>query len=172
MSGVTFQGPLDLTAARASLSVANGLTATGAGGVGAGTINANGGASALTFLGTQSIDNVTINAGNPAGGDTSMNFGDLTLGANATINQLGGGTTSSWSIDTGTSLTNNGTIQASQLNAGADIVTTTLINNGLISGGNPYGGFSPQGYDVTNNGTIMVGGASAFPPPTVSPTMA
>jgi hypothetical protein len=157
LSGATYQGALDLTAAGASLSVANGLTATGTGGVGPGTINADGSATSLTFLGTQTIDNVTINAGNLAGtGGTALNFGDLTLGAHATLNQLGGGGVAgfaSWATDTGTSLTNNGTIQASLPSGGAHIVTTTFVNNGLMSAV-PGAAFDIQTTNMTNNGTV------------------
>ncbi len=155
LSGVTYQGVLDLTAAGASLSIANGLTEQGVGGSGTGTINADGGATSLNVLGTQTIDNMTINAGNLAGaGGTALNFGDLTLGAHATLNQVGGGAVStSWATDTGTSLTNNGTIQASLANAGANIVVTSLVNNGLISAV-PGAALSLQATSLTNNGTV------------------
>jgi hypothetical protein len=155
LSGSTYQGTLDLTAAGASLTVANGLTATGAGGAGAGTINADGLATSLTFAGTQTIDNVTINAGLLGGvGGTAIDFGDLTLGTHATLNQVGGSSPafSGGSNDVGTSLTNNGTIQASAT-GGANFVTTTFVNNGLISTV-PGAWFTIAGTNVTNNGTI------------------
>ena len=159
LSGATYQGVLDLTAAGASLIVANGLTMTGAGGVGAGTINANGAATSLTFAGTQTLDNVTLNAGNAAGPTaTAINFGDLTLGLHAVLNEQGATSAATQSIESGTSLTNNGTIQTTQAGAGATIAATTLVNNGLIS---DLAGATLllQTTNLTNNGTIAgVGG--------------
>ncbi len=163
LSGSTYQGTLDLTAAGASLTVANGLTMTGAGGVGSGVINADGAATSLTFLGAQTLDNLTINAGLLGGaGGTAINFGDLTLGAHAILDQLGGSSLTSYSggpVDTGTSLTNNGTIMAPN-GGGASIVTTTFVNNGLISTAAPTttalgGWLSISGTNITNNGTIF-----------------
>ncbi len=153
LSGTTYQGTLDLTAAGASLIIANGLTATGAGGLGQGAINATGGATSLTFAGTQAIDNIRIDAGNASGGGTAVDFGTLTLGANTLINQVGGSLTSScWSIDQGTLVVNNGTWQALQWNGGADVVAS-ITNNGLIAAANG-GGFTLQGADIANAGTI------------------
>jgi hypothetical protein len=163
LSGVTYQGTLDLTAAGASLTVVNGLTLTGVGGVGPGTINVDGSATSLTFLGTQTIDNVTINAGLLGGaGGTAINFGDLTLGANAILDQVGGSSLSFYGggpVDTGTSLTNNGKILAPN-GGGASIVTTKFVNNGLISTAAPTasalgGWLSITGTNITNNGTIF-----------------
>lgn len=153
LSGASYQGTLDLTASGASLIIANGFTATGAGGTGQGDINATGGAASLTFAGTQTLDNLRIDAGNAAGGGTSVNFDTLTLGANALINQVGGNATAScWSIDSGTLVVNNGTWQALQFNGGADVVAS-ITNNGLIAAANG-GGFTLQGNDIANTGTI------------------
>jgi len=103
--------------------------------------------------------------GNTAGGATALNFGTLTLGANTTLQQLGGSTlASSWSIDQGATLINDGTIAAGAFNAGADIVVTSLVNAGLISATSPYGGFSLQATDFTNSGTLDAGAASASVP--------
>ena len=158
LSGATYQGVLDLTAAGESLIIANGLTTTGAGGIGAGTINANGAATSLNFLGIQTLDNVIINAGNAAGPiATALTFADLTLGAHATLNELGGAAAGTQSVETGTSLTNNGTIQSAQ-GGGATIATTSLVNNGLIS---DLAGATLllQTTNLINNGTIAgVGG--------------
>ncbi len=147
LSGATYQGTLDLTASGASLTIANGLTAP--------AINASGAAASLTFTGTQAIDSMAITLGAAGGiGATALNFGDLTVGANATIDQRGGGTLyTQWSTDAGSSLTNNGTIEASQVNAGANINVTSLVNNGLISAA-PGATLSFVAGSLTNNGTV------------------
>ncbi len=158
LSGTSYEGVLALSLAGESLTIANGLNLTGAGGTGIGTINAAGGATMLDFLGTQTLNNALVEMGNPAGGATSLDFGTLTLSANTTLLQLGGGTLNSWSIDQGSMLVNNGTIATGQTNSGADIVVTSLVNTGLISATSPYGGFSLQATDFTNTGTINAGG--------------
>ncbi len=156
--GDTYQGPLSLTAAGASLNIANGLTLTGAGGTGPGTLDLSGSATSINFLGTQTLDNVVVTDGNAGtgGGGTAIDFGALTLGSNTVLTMVNGNAlVSAWAIDVGTSLTNNGTIQTSQWNAGADIVVGTLLNNGLISTTNGGAGFSLQATDFTNNGTLQ-----------------
>src|SRR5262249_7567807 len=59
---VTYQGTLDLTAQSSSVEIANGLTATGVGGAGPGTVTL-GDYSVVTFDDNQSIDNATITLG-------------------------------------------------------------------------------------------------------------
>ncbi len=61
-SGVTYQGPLVIANNGGRLIVENGLTVTGGGGTGAGTISlTQGGDAVLNFLGSQTINNATIN---------------------------------------------------------------------------------------------------------------
>ena len=72
LSGATYLGTLDLTGTGESLTIANGLSVTGAGGIG--TINAAGGATALDFIGTQTLNNALVDMGNTAGGATALNL--------------------------------------------------------------------------------------------------
>jgi len=157
LSNSVYQGVLSLTGTGESLSIANGLTVTGAGGIG--TINATGGASALAFIGTQTLNSVLVELGNAAGGSTGLSFDTLTLGANTTVEQLGGNTlVPSWSVESGSTLINDGTITAGAYNAGADILVTSLVNAGVIAATSPYGGYSIQATDYTNSGTLNAGG--------------
>jgi hypothetical protein len=96
LDGVTYDGTLDMSAAGATLQIGpDGLIASGADGVGAGTINVTGADSSIRFVDSQTIDNATINLGGSSGYDeiydydsTSTNH-TLTLGAHLVINQTG-----------------------------------------------------------------------------------
>jgi hypothetical protein len=61
LNGVTYQGAIDLGAADSQLTVDNGIAVTGAGGAGAGTINLTGADSVMAFVGSQTLDNATVN---------------------------------------------------------------------------------------------------------------
>jgi hypothetical protein len=99
LSGVTYDGTLDLTPAYASLDVINGLTATGEDGSGPGVINL-GYDSSVTFEDNQTLDNATVTVGANYASMyqyTTYNYyfgnsnttGTLTLGPNLTFDQLG-----------------------------------------------------------------------------------
>jgi hypothetical protein len=154
LSGVTYQGPLDLTAAGATLLVDTSLVVTGAGGVGSGVINANGAAAQLTINGALTLDNLTLNVGSKTGGSTGFDFGDLTIGANAVLNQDGGALgASSLTMEFGTSLVNNGVWQALLWNSGAQAYLNSFTNNGAMTVGD---GALIQLFSgaVTNTGVI------------------
>src|SRR5438128_2391247 len=93
LSGVTDQATLDLSSSGARVNVTNGITLTGAGGSGAGTVQMTGGNSYLSFQGTQQFDNALVNIGATAsGGAFFREFGSgatLTLGSGLTLNQTG-----------------------------------------------------------------------------------
>jgi len=103
LQGVTYEGVLDLTPYGSSVFIDDGLTATGAGGTGPGTINL-GQYATLAFEGTQSFDDATINlegsystlelyasyaayVANGYGAPSQT----LTLGSGVTIDQTGSG---------------------------------------------------------------------------------
>jgi len=151
-SGVTYQGPLVIANNGGKLIVKNGLTAVGAGGTGAGTISlTQGGDAQLNFLGSQTIDNATINLNgidsvNPL---TEIDIGGgngpvLTLGWHLTIN--------SGLPDTKAEIRNS---------TNQDF--TSVINQGTIVANAPNGSFviSPnEGF--TNQGTIVIDGGESF----------
>ena len=86
-------GTLNLSANSSSVYVATSLTATGANGTGAGTVDLTGTSDDIYFEGNQTFDNATINLGSATGysdyidNDDTNNTGSvLTLGPNLVIN--------------------------------------------------------------------------------------
>ena len=61
LSGVTFDGPLNLTAPLASVQLANGTIVVGSSGSGPGTINDNGAGDTLGFDNTQTVKSLSGN---------------------------------------------------------------------------------------------------------------
>ncbi len=86
LSGVAVQGTLNLSQQQSSLVVTGGLSLSGAGGVGAGSIALTGGYATLQAVGSQTFDNATITIG--ASGSQPGGAGAATLG----ITQAGGAT--------------------------------------------------------------------------------
>lgn len=138
LSGVTYQGPLNLTQPNAGLVIQNGITLMGAGGVGPGTINLTGNSSGLTFAGDSTLNATTINIGSSAGDSLSgyslsvLSPGSLTIGASSTVVHTGQ-SASLYEIN------NAGTIQAA------------------FAGGSFY-----SNYGLTNTGTIAVSNRDAM----------
>ena len=64
LSGVTYDGTMNLSSSSSSVIVANGLTMFGVGGTGSGTINLTGQSSILDAEGTETLNNATLNIGN------------------------------------------------------------------------------------------------------------
>src|SRR5207344_2413862 len=94
LSGVTYDGTLNLSPNSSSVYVTNGLTMAGVNGTGFGTINLTGVSSDLYAEGSETLNNATINIGNNSNTDYLYNWDSagaatLTLGANLTISQVG-----------------------------------------------------------------------------------
>ena len=155
LDGVTYDGTLDMSAGGESLYVtSNGLTAKGSGGIGNGTINANGvGSDQLYFQDTQTLDNVTVNLGSKSGYDrlyeydTTGKGGTLTLGSGATVNVTSSAGYYAEITDQGykgDGVVNNGTINVTNANSSLLIDPTSFTNNGKIN--------------VANKGTVAFTG--------------
>ncbi len=176
LAGVTYQGVLDLSAAGSQLTITNGLTVTGAGGVGPGTINLTGGflsqfgSGRLTFQGSQTIDNATINIGHYGDGDTiySQDNGSaatLTLGKNLSIVESMGSTTGELTgYDGSQSLINQGSIIASGSNSAFDIYSfANFTNQGSITASaSGSASFNIEVANFANSGTITVSNGDAL----------
>jgi hypothetical protein len=133
LSGVTFQGELDLSAANASLYAAGDLTFEGTGGTGAGSVNLTGNGAALLYSGSGTLNSATVNIGSATGSYLDGSGGRLTLGS-------------------GTSL-----IQAGALAFLGEVYNTeTFLNLGMIAAGYSGGYFSIGGPGFTNAGAIAV----------------
>jgi len=141
LSGVTYEGIINLTASNAELFVANGLTVTGVGGTGAGTINLTGNTSSLLFTTSATLNNATVNLG--------------AASATAIIDLYG---SSGLTLTLGKSLTivANAADGVAYL-GGYYYSGNTIINDGTIDAGASGGTFNvaPNG-TFTDNGTITV----------------
>ena len=146
LSGVTYDGTLDLSAAYVTLAVSGGLRVTGANGTGLGTINLTGVGSQLSVNNSETLDNATLNIGagsfpidganlalsNPSGSSTVVTFG-----SQFHIVQTG---LFAFITDT---------------NFNAD----SIVNNGAITAGFSKGLLQLPGQyfdNFTNNGSIIV----------------
>jgi hypothetical protein len=133
LNGVTYQGALGLTSASALLCTEGAMNFEAQGGSGSGTINLTGDSAALIYLGTGTINNVTINIGNAGGSYLDGNGGTLTL-------------------ESGTNLVQAGT----QASLGGYYGGEAFVNQGTIIVGYSGGSFSISGPGFTNAGSIAV----------------
>ncbi len=148
LSGVTYEGPLNLTSSSVSQSVhlAKGSTEVGSSGSGPGTINVTGFYSNLYFDNTQMVGNVTINLGSSDYFDYLVSYdsngaGDkvLTLASSVTVNASGDG--------------------YDYIAAGL-VSGDAVVNQGVIrQTGSSY--FYIPGEAFTNSGTIDAAGSGA-----------
>ena len=149
LSGVIFDGMLNISGDYAKLDVANGLTANNVSGTGAGTIDIDGQGADLTFLGNQTIDNVQINLGDAAPLDYQTEGllwngnNTLTLGAHVTVTQTGISTRIERLGYSG-AIANLGTIAAAV--SGGSLSLNGLANAGRIA--------------VSNSDTVWLSNAS------------
>ena len=166
LDGVTYQGPLNLSQASSSLYIKDGITLTGAGGSGNGTINLTGTGSYLYAVGTETLDNATLNIGN--GSSTDYVYNDdisaaavLTLGTHLTINQTGS-TAYLYGYDdrTGSGIVNEGTINAGYNGGSFTINDISFTNQGTInvSNGDTLDVASPE----TGTGSYTINAGSTF----------
>ena len=175
LSGVTYDGTLNLSANSSSVYVATSLTATGANGTGAGTVNLTGTSDDIYFEGNQTFDNATINLGSATGyadyidNDDTNNTGSvLTLGPNLIINDnsyayeyIG----STGSNHTGDGIVNEGTIniEANDQSYYAYIDPYNFTNQGAINVANGDTLYIEPTYNLTNTATgeITVSGTGS-----------
>ena len=139
LSGVTYDGTLNLSNNSAYVYVANGLTMFGVGGTGAGTINLTGQGNELFAEGTETLNNATIDIGNNST-DYIYNYdvsaaAVLTLGWTLTIDQTGSN---------------------AQLTGYEDRIGSGIVNAGTINAEFAGGTFTIGDVSFTNEGTITV----------------
>jgi RHS repeat-associated protein len=165
LDGVTYEGLLDLTPPFSSVSIADGLTATGSDGTGPGAIGI-GEFGIVYFDDTQTIDNATITIEGPYAGlqqaNVQSNDGVLTLGPNLTIDQTSGYSDNIGSNGSGT-IDNKGTILAESDNGPLTINPTSFINDGSIAISNDDTlSINPSTFMNGTQGTITVDAGSAL----------
>ncbi len=170
LSGVTFDGPLNLASSSAQQSVhlANGATVVGSSGSGPGTINVTGYYSTLYFDDTQTVSNETITLGNASGfTDTLYGYDTtgagaqvLTLASSVTVNAVGNATISS-SYASGDGIVNQGVID--QTGGNLSIRGNASTNDGTIDAKATSGTLIIDPATFTNGGTIDVANGDSLP---------
>jgi hypothetical protein len=141
LDAVQINGPLNITGEAASAYITNGITATGTGGTGAGTINVTGESAALEIAPTTTaLNDVTINMGASSGGTFLYagyeGAGTLTLGANTNLISSGGTGTDYITQSSTASVVNEGSISVSGTGHALDITPNSFTNDGTITGAN------------------------------------
>lgn len=139
LSDVTYQGLIDLSESYSSLTISNGLVATGAGGTGPGSVLLTGAGSEMTFDNTQTFDNVTITIGNSAVASV-LNFSDtyydgetLTLGPHLLLKAKVGLSEITSSRALGDTILNQGTVLDTTGGARLSMFGGTFDNTGTVS---------------------------------------
>jgi hypothetical protein len=168
LSGVSYQGTLDLTPNYSYMTIENGTTFSGAGGTGSATIDMTSNIySQLSIVGTATLNNATIDIGqnnNQNGGDqiVSLDTGSgavLTFGPNLIIDQTwynaqivaGGGA--------GDAIINDGTINAAYRGGILTLNVGKFTNNGILAATN-NGFLAVNASNLTNaQGPALVGGS-------------
>ncbi len=176
-NAVVYQGTLNIATNNGRLNVTNGLTVTGTSGAGAGFINLTEGNDAqLNFIGSQTIDNATINLSgtdstNPLTeidiGGGGGNGPQLTLGKNLTVLSTAAKAQAAIRNTTAqdfASVVNLGTIIAAAAGGTFNITPNEgFINNGTIAVNNGETATIAPGLGTFTNGTsgvISVSGGS------------
>jgi hypothetical protein len=186
LDGVAVQGVLGLQASQASLFVSGGLSLSGAGGSGTGSIAITGSGAALGFVGSQTLTGATIDVGSVPGqgGAASLDVvaaagaqtaDTLTLGAALWLRDLSGNGVLAIGASTVGTLANlpdvllsEGTITVSGP-ASSLLVSGvgTFVNQGSLAVANGAtltigcGGFSNTGTMSVSNATLALGGVFA-----------
>jgi Cupin/FG-GAP-like repeat len=166
LSGVTFDGPLNLTANYASVQLANGTTVVSSSGSGPGTINVTGTGSSLIFDNAQTVSNETINLGNSSYYDSLYEYDTtgagqvLTLASSVTINVAGlaifytGGSS-------GDGIVNKGLIDATTSAGLLQIESSAFTNSGTIDvSGGAMAAIDSTTFTTTASSLIEIGANS------------
>lgn len=140
LNNVTYQGTIDLSSIKylPTLFISGGITVTGPGGSGPGTILVTGRNSRLAFDNTETIDNVTINLGNSLFGaslienDTTGTGQTLTFGPNATLDVLGYVAMIGASGSANDTIVNQGTIEIATSGSSLFITAPNFVNQGKM----------------------------------------
>jgi hypothetical protein len=174
LSGVTFDGPLSLTAGYNDyVYLASGTTVVGSSGSGPGTINDTGEASQLFFDNTQTFNNATINLGSTSGNSSYLYENDttgagtvLTLGSGVAIDESGSSEVFTGNYS-GDGIVNQGAIKQSGTSSYLNIYGNSLTNSGTITGAASDGTLTIDTATFTNSGTIDISNGETA---TIEPT--
>ena len=151
LTGVTYEGVLNLIQAGAGLRVTGGLTVTGASGVGAGVINLTSDGAVFEVQDTETLDNATLNIGSATGDrlDELVAGDTLTLGAHFNVVQVGAVAEIGGAQESKQQVVNNGVISAGVAGGAFTIASGGFLNNGSII--------------VSNGDTVQIGAITQAP---------
>jgi len=145
LSGVTFEGPLNLTGQDQDVELTGGSAVVGSSGTGPGVVNLTGGFSQLDFGGTQTVSSLTVNIGGQGEypelsfQDTSGTGETFTLASSATIDFVANGNLNA-GYNSDDSVVNEGLIE--QTASGyANVYGAALTNSGTIDASAAGGNF-------------------------------
>ena len=158
LDGVAVQGTLDLSAANSTLFVRDGMTLSGAGGSGAGSIALTGGYAALDFIGSQTLNNTTVSFG--ASSSAPGQAGATTLGIIHAAGATAGATltlgSSFWLRQAGNAgVSGVIAVGSTGVSPGAAL-PDMLVNQGIITAG-----VSGATLDISGTGTFVNQGTLA-----------
>lgn len=158
LDGVSYQGVMNLNNTGAIVRIYDGITLTGTGGTGAGSVNVTGQSAQMDFYGTQTVDNATIRIGSASNTDYMIVYNTgptatLTLGSKLTLKS--GGTSVNLTGSGSAGIVNKGTITASTGSGTFTVNPTSFVNAGkiVISNGES---FVINATSFKNTGTITV----------------
>jgi hypothetical protein len=151
LSGVTFETPLDLSEAGATLTVTGGLAGRAASGSGPGTVVLTGAVAALDLAGIGTLSNLVIDAG--SGYATVGN--EVYYGPSIDLGPSGGTT---YTLAAGASIVQTGADLTIGLSGYYSQGEPLFINRGVISADVAGGDLTIDGPSVDNIGSISVGG--------------
>jgi hypothetical protein len=171
LSGVTFDGPLNLTSETEVqiVQIANGTRIVGSSGSGQGTINVTSEDACLYFDNTQTVSNVTINLGNFSftahlyESDTA-GVGDqvLTLASSVTIDVAGDALMADGG-NSGDGVVNQGAIDVTGVEGSLTIESTNFTNSGTIDVANgDTVSIEPTNFTTTASSVMTIGANSSL----------
>jgi hypothetical protein len=168
LSGVTYDGTLDLSETGAFVQLANGTVVNDDAGPGVGMIDDTGSGSQLDFDNTQTFNNATINLGSASGGYISYLSEDdltgagtvLTLGSNVTIDESGNGGITDTS-DSGDGIVNKGNINQTTSGGNLVILGNSFTNSGTITAASSGGALTIEYTAFANSGTLAISNGEA-----------
>jgi hypothetical protein len=171
--GTVVNGTLDLGSG-ASARLASGTVVNNAAGTGAGTINDTGVDSTLYFDRRQTFNNVTINLGSTSRGYSYLFEHDprqdaravLTLGSNVTIDESGGAYIETGSY-AGDGIVNQGKINQAASGGALYIEGPSFTNSGTITAASSGGALTIDPTTFTNKGAIDISNGETV---TIEPT--
>jgi hypothetical protein len=167
LSGVTYDGALDLSGSNVWVQIANGTVVNNAAGTGAGTINDTGEYSALYFDNAQTFNNATINLGAASGYESYLYEDDLTgagtvltLDSNVAADESGYAQIFAGSYS-GDGIVNQGDINQSGTGSSLDISGNSFTNSGTITAASSGGALTIDPTTFTNSGTLAISNGDA-----------